>query len=218
MTGISTSCFTGNASDWIFVHDLAIRTTLGSSLWDRPGASSRSQPVNISIAVPHSVRLAGSSDHLAHSVNYGSLAKTIERRTNSGNFSCMEEMAQALADAVFADFPVIEEIRVTVTKPRALLNGRSATIQIVRSRTGTQLPTSDGVTGTDQILINDLELSTIIGVNPWERVSKQMVRINLVLDVEPWSSTYKAFDYEGVASRVSAVSVVLGRLPLTNGS
>ncbi|KAG8857012.1 trifunctional dihydropteroate synthetase [Tulasnella sp. 330] len=194
------------SKDWIIINSLSLTPTpLGSSLWDRPSVSSRPQPVTVSVAVPlASIRLAGASDGLANSVNYGTLAKTIERvvANRKEPFSCMEAMAEDVAAATFEEFSGVHEIQVVVAKPRALLHAKEAAVRITRKRGGDVVEHAED--RWDQILIRDLELSAIIGLNPWEREAKQVVRINLEMDVLTWKPSGSIpFDYKAVVWRVS---------------
>lgn len=187
--------------DWIFVNDLSIRTAVGASLWAKPGAETKSQPVLISLAVPFSVKLAGASDQLPHSIHYGILAKTAEKACENKSFGCMEAMAEEIASASLEAFDVMEEIKVTVEKPRALLHAESVSVVIERRRGAATMKAGD------RVVVKNLELSTIIGIHPWERENKQRVRVNLTLDVPRWSPLdSEGFDYVKVVDHVSEVS------------
>ncbi|CAO1612737.1 unnamed protein product [Jaminaea pallidilutea] len=94
-------------------------------------------------------------------------------------------------------------VTLKVQKPRALLHAKSAGVEIVRTAQdfvrpdGSRVKLSDEISGSDQysllispnspsavhdkVVVRDLLVSTILGVNPWERVDKQVVKINLVI-------------------------------------
>ncbi|KAG9035092.1 trifunctional dihydropteroate synthetase [Tulasnella sp. JGI-2019a] len=217
ITMCSDNLSRGRSRDWIIINSLSLPPIpLGSSLWARPSASTRPQPVTTSVAIPlplPSIRLASASDHLATSVNYGTLAKTIEHTVSKRNqygkeerFACMEELAEGIAQAAFGEFDAnaIREIQVVVAKPRALLYAKEAAVRITRRRLAGVEMRKEDEDGFDQILIRDLELSTIIGLNPWEREAKQVVRINLEMDVRPFEPARAVgFDYTAVVDHVS---------------
>ena len=63
--------------DTIPIRDLSLRACTGSSAWNRPDADKKQQPVLVSLVVPYNLALAGATDDLAHSLNYGALAKAV---------------------------------------------------------------------------------------------------------------------------------------------
>ncbi|KAG8906978.1 trifunctional dihydropteroate synthetase [Tulasnella sp. 403] len=190
-------------TDWVLVNRLSARLPLGSSLWPKPDADTKVQPVLISAAVPHSIKIAGASDALPTSINYGTLCKTIEKVCQSGElYSCMEHLADAICAAAFNAFPNMREIHLSVEKPRALTHAKSVSFATIRTREGRKAGEPD------RVEVNDLELSTIIGVNPWERDACQVVRICLALEIPCLSSeNTKGFDYRDIVTRVSEARV-----------
>lgn len=108
-----------------------------------------------------------------------------------------------VAAAAFEEFSeAVHEIEVVVAKPRALLHAKEAAVRVVRRR----FKHGHGKNLWDQFLIRDLELSTIVGLNPWEREARQVVRINLEMDVLAWRLRRSVpFDYKAVVERVSEV-------------
>lgn len=184
--------------DLILLHKLSFTSTAGSSLW---GKKDTPQPILVSASVPFSIRLAGAADHLPHSIHYGNFARTIERVCTAGSgFTSMERMAEDAASAALAEFPEMAEVNLEVQKPKALLHAKCAGIRIQRKRDKL------AVTSPDVIFIQGLELSTIIGIHPWERQHKQRVRISLTLEIGRWDSlNSEEFDYQALVSRVSDV-------------
>ncbi len=62
---------------------------------------------------------------------------------------------------------------------------------------------------TDNIRIERLELDCLIGVNPWERLTKQRITIDISMDVDlsaagESDSIRDTVDYRGVAKAVTA--------------
>jgi len=80
----------------------------------------------------------------------------------------------------------VPQITIRVEKPRALLHATSAGVEITRTKEDygpiekdpDALPASIN-SHHDIIFVKDLKVSTIIGVNPWEREEKQIVILNL---------------------------------------
>ncbi|KZO94683.1 Dihydropteroate synthase [Calocera viscosa TUFC12733] len=187
--------------DRILVSDLYVQTTLGSSLWPRPDAEMRKQPVSISISVPLSLSSAGSADTLADSISYGTICKAVERiARQEGAFGSAEDLAEGIADGCLDEFGSLSEVNVRVRKPRALLQAKSAGADITRRRTPSNVPERE-----DVYFLEDLALSTIIGMNPWERLEKQMVHLDISLFKPAPVRGIKLpeFDFRTLATRVS---------------
>ncbi|EWC47229.1 hypothetical protein DRE_03348 [Drechslerella stenobrocha 248] len=86
----------------------------------------------------------------------------------------VEHLAETLAAIILGDELRAEWVNVKVEQPKTLLRADAAGLEIVRRKDGVR-------DGQDQITIKDLKVATIIGVNPWERLERQQVVINLVI-------------------------------------
>ncbi|KAH7337582.1 Dihydropteroate synthase-like protein [Rhizoctonia solani] len=182
--------------DLIIIDGLSIHTTLGASHWPRPGVEQKIQPLVLSIAVPLSLAQSGTFDNLDESVSYGSICKVAEAcASQKGKFSSVESLSTGLADACFGSFKSIHEVQSVIEKRRALLHAKGAGVKSVRLRDGTEKQT---------YFVRELELSTIIGLHPWERVEKQFVRINLEWTLAPNTTLPPTgFDFRSLVARVS---------------
>ncbi|KZV96014.1 Dihydropteroate synthase [Exidia glandulosa HHB12029] len=186
-------------ADTIAVRDLAVRACIGKTAWNRPDADDKLQPVLVSVFVPYNVALAGSSDDLSHSLNYGALCKAVERCFNGQRkFASVEVAAEAIVETCLAAFPTIMRIRVRVSKTRAALQAKSVAVEIERTRI--PQPVSSR---SDVFVVEDLLLYPIIGVNPWEREDVQPVVINL--ELEPVLPLEAPFPYPDILRDVSDV-------------
>ncbi|EJD51844.1 Dihydropteroate synthase [Auricularia subglabra TFB-10046 SS5] len=188
-----------DGADIIAVRDLAVRACIGKTAWDRPDAEDKAQPVLVSVWIPYNLTLAGSSDDLAHSLNYGALCKTVQLCFGEeAKFESVEAAANQIAEACFAGFPTLMRLRIRVEKPRAALRAKSVAVEVERARL-----CGLHALNPDVFLVNDLELCPIIGVNPWEREAIQPVIINMSL--EPPSSLDSPFDYPRILREVTDV-------------
>ncbi|CAO1623423.1 unnamed protein product [Sympodiomycopsis kandeliae] len=186
--------------DSLHISQLCVRLPIGIDLWERTSA----QPVNIDIQVHTDVSQAGKSDHLPYSIHYGILVKEVEKhceeaaKENGKRYRSLEELAEGIAKVCLF---VCKASKVTlkVQKPRSLLHAKAAAVEITRiaqdfhHATGKpathgdeiadlaslSLSPKSGSAIEDKIVIEDLLISTILGVNPGERVDKQVVRINV---------------------------------------
>lgn len=190
--------------DVITVNELSLRVPLGPSHWPKPLSETLPQPIVVSLSVPYALATAGYSDQLADSVNYSSLSKAVEGLAASGRpFTSLEGFAEAACHTCFDKFSGVNQVDIRVEKLRGLLHAKSAGVNVTRHRGGAS-PTK---TEKTEVFVRDLTLSTIIGIHPWERVEKQVVKVNLsVALVEPDATD--PFDYRTLVESVSSVRPV----------
>ncbi|GAK63167.1 dihydropteroate synthase [Moesziomyces antarcticus] len=205
--------------DIIVVKKLEVRMIVGVDNWERVQA----QPVTIDARVHTDVSMAGKSDHLPHSIHYGILVKQLEAHCAAHRYRSLEALAEGLAKVCLF---VLHAPKVTlnVEKPRSLLHAASAGVQIARTRDDYMLADASPVPADldaaahnldelrlvpsstlaleDKVIVRDLIINTIIGVNPWEREDKQNVKLNLVI----YSGLSRA--KESLNSTVGVVDVV----------
>lgn len=194
-------------ADLIIINELAIHAPLGVSCWPKPGSELLPQPLSVTAKASVSVSRAGISDHLADSVNYSSLAKTIVSVINAPNASSLitslESFAEAACVTCLVDFPTLDEITVTIAKNKGLLDAERISYKLTCRKTAGKMFKSALYT------IENLRLSTIIGIHPWERAEKQIVCINLILDARDLgagsSVITPALDIRTLVKGVSAV-------------
>ncbi|KAF8313023.1 uncharacterized protein EI90DRAFT_3137001, partial [Cantharellus anzutake] len=155
--------------DKIILNKLSVRAPLGAFQWPKPGSEELSQPLVISAAAPLSVELAASSDSLPNSVNYGTLAKLIERVVAGilpgGEINSLETLGYALCTDCLKTFPNLDEINIEVEKPRAHLYAKGAGIKMTAQR-GDVTCGDVAKIAASRFYIRDLEFFTVIGINP----------------------------------------------------
>lgn len=191
--------------DSILLTGLTVRMLVGVDNWERI----KPQPVIIDVRVHTDVSLAGSSDHLPHSIHYGILTKELEAHCSNERYRSLEALAEGLAK-VCIFICRAPQVTLRVQKPRSLLHAHSAGVEITRTasdfltsqdenaetiyapatKASSTILTPDQLNSlrlspnstsaiNDRVFVKDLCISTILGVNPWERVDKQVVKINL---------------------------------------
>lgn len=200
--------------DLIIVNELAIHAPLGASHWPKPGSELLPQPLSVTAKASVSVSRAGFTDLLSDSVNYSSLAKAIEsvvRGPNSSSLiNSLESFAEAACITCLVKFATIDEITVTVSKKRGLLHAECISYELKCRKSGA------ATLRCASYHVRNLRHSTIIGIHPWERAEKQIVCINLVLDVGDIDSGSSmitaAFDFGYLVNGISAVRLYPLRL------
>ncbi|KAI9175818.1 trifunctional dihydropteroate synthetase [Blastocladiella emersonii ATCC 22665] len=216
--------------DEIRVRDLVVRNRVGVDNWER----AKPQPLRISLSVHTDVDGPGAHDQLTDSVHYGVLTRAVTEFAEACEFRSMEALAVGIARLTLNTFggpKGARRVDVDVEKPRSLLHAECAGIRISRSEAELaaldaaatrddpahhpQSPTSATFASPspaantahgDQIYIRDLSISTIIGVNPWEREEKQLVVLNLTLfppaPISGRDRVHRAYNYRLVAAAV----------------
>lgn len=161
--------------DTISVRALEVRMTAGLDGWGR----AIPQPVRIDAVLRTDVEKAGHSDHLPYSLNYGEVYRALERHCREHAYKNVGQLAHALAGVC------VQECRapwaeVSVRLPRALLQARYATMRVARD--ARDFPHVDPAhAACDRLEIEALEVFAILGVNPWERETKQRLFIHLAI-------------------------------------
>jgi FolB domain-containing protein len=161
--------------DSILLRDISINATVGPDRWGKV----RAQPVLISVRLSLSLVEAATNDDLDKTINYGLLTKDI-LKVSGKEFRSVFELARA----------VLALIRETVSDGRlvsAFVNVEALN-QFLTAHSFVSTITYDAAkdSSTETITIKDLQLYTIIGVNPPERIHKQSVVTNVVFHGVHW--------------------------------
>ncbi|KAI9019827.1 Dihydropteroate synthase-like protein [Hyaloraphidium curvatum] len=158
----------GPVPDRIIIKELRLRGVVGADSWERL----KQQPLVVSICLDSDTAGAGKTDSLSRSVNYSTVAKFVQDIVEArGPHKSAATLAGDLAWRCLDHFG-IDGITVRVEVPRAVLHAGSAGVEVTRRR-GRSEPL------LDCYFLKDLRVSTIIGVNPWEREEKQVVSISV---------------------------------------
>ncbi|KAJ1727725.1 trifunctional dihydropteroate synthetase, partial [Coemansia biformis] len=196
-------------ADKIIVRDLEVRSVLGNDSWERR----RPQPLLITVEIHTSISSAGKTDRVTESVHYGIACKRVTAFAESAHgLQSLEAFAEGVVHACLGVTHRALAVYALVRKPRALLHAEYAGVEIFRTRRealgswgdagGAQCDAEDdaddvavaaeraaaeaaaGPLGDeDRIVVKKLTLSTIIGVNLWERHYKQVVELGLTLHI-----------------------------------
>ncbi|KAI9311042.1 Dihydropteroate synthase-like protein [Dichotomocladium elegans] len=171
--------------DKILIKNLVVKNVTGVDSWQRL----KSQPVVISVWLYTDITAAGNSDIVTNSIHYGHVTKAITKLAETSSFKSIEALGHAILKVCCVDFGAVRTT-VRLEQPKALLHAAAAGVQLSRTRkdfdgvndgTVETLGDKSGLGVEDMVFVKDLRLSTIIGVNPWEREEKQVVLINLTV-------------------------------------
>ncbi|WFD04668.1 trifunctional dihydropteroate synthetase [Malassezia obtusa] len=175
--------------DTIAVRGLEVRMHAGLDAWGRAVP----QPVHIDAVLRTDVERAGRSDHLPYSLNYGEVYRALEAHCRAHRYDDVGALADALAQVCREGrAPWVE---LTVRLPRALLRAAHVAMTVVRSA-----ELAGAADAYDRLCIDGLEAYAILGVNAWERETRQRVCIHLDM-----AAAARPVRYEALARAVEAL-------------
>ncbi len=119
-------------SDHIRVHRLAVFARHGVL----PEEAVMGQRFFISLDATVDTRAAGATDDLTKSVSYADMADVAVDIATHRRFKLLEALAEAIATALLASFPLIEAISVRIDKPSAPVQQvlENVSVEITRRR------------------------------------------------------------------------------------
>ena len=82
-----------------------------------PEEQQRRQPFRVDLDVGADLSVAGASDRLQDTVDYGALCASVEELLTGGRFTLLEALAERIAEQVL-EHPLVHTVTVTVTKLR----------------------------------------------------------------------------------------------------
>lgn len=198
------------ASDVIFVDSLHVSANIGPDCWGRD----RSQPIDISVYLhlkESYLDRAGASDNVLDSVDYSDLTKKIgnfikaKSESETPGFRGPEQLIQAVTEQAFdLAGEAAAAVRVTVGVPKMILLAAGFSVDI------TSVNDQSKSIATKRVLIKDLVLPVIIGVNPAERKSKQRIKVNIIFHekISSASPLSTAVNYQQVVAQLCEVCLV----------
>lgn len=156
--------------DTVYLDGVSLTAVVGPDCWGRPG---KKQPVLLDIAMHTDIRLAGDTDDVLQSIHYGNLYKAVAKSVETDTFEDLDQLASAICATALT--PELSggnaAVELTITLPKGLLLAEG-----VGLRTGIR----KAVFESGRVLfMKDIRLACIIGVNPPERLQKQIVVLNL---------------------------------------
>lgn len=120
------------AMDCLIIKEAAFNCSIGVGSEERK----RKQPIVVDCRIGIDISRAVKSSSIADTVDYIRVHDEMKEIAESGEHILIENLAEALARRILED-PKVEEVTLTIKKPRALL-GRAAlgAIEITRRRDG----------------------------------------------------------------------------------
>lgn len=101
--------------DKILIRDLNIFAYHGVN----PEEKRDGQPFIFDIDLSVNMTKACHSDSVEDTVSYAKVIKTVIRTVTSEKYDLLERVAQVTADAIFAEYPDVFNVKITLKKPQA---------------------------------------------------------------------------------------------------
>ena len=175
--------------DTIHLRNLCVSATIGPDAWGRD-TPPRAQPIIISLQLHFDTTIAGNSDKLRDTFSYGQMYRDVIKTAGGASFESIDDLAWSLGE-LFNGWPG-KRIEMQVLAPKASLRAEggltkecSWELSIGHSRRQYTLISHAWT-------IRGLKLACIIGVNPHERLEKQIVNIDLQIVGEITTTAYEA--------------------------
>jgi FolB domain-containing protein len=114
--------------DKIIIRDLTVKAIIGTL----PHERTTTQTIIFNIELGLDLAAAGHSDALDDTVNYQEIEQRIKQMAEMGRFFLLEKMAETAAE-ICLSYDMIEQVKITIDKPAALVDSDSVAIVIERS-------------------------------------------------------------------------------------
>jgi FolB domain-containing protein len=163
--------------DSVFIRGLSLSAVVGKDVWHRDG---KTQPVLIDLEMPTNIEVAAEKDSVSNTIHYGILCKAITKAIKARHFDSLPDLADAISQAAMSEGRGELGLDLTILLPKAHLHAEGVGIrrrQTYESDEGVKVLRSE----SDILVVKNLRISCIIGVNPHERLEKQMVVFNIRL-------------------------------------
>ena len=116
--------------DAIIIEGLKVETVVGCFNWERQIL----QPLLLDLTIRHDLGQAAMSDELEDTLNYAQICEIAAEVIQQAQPKLIEHAAKLVLDALFATFPGIESIMITVRKPAIIAQANSVGIRLERHR------------------------------------------------------------------------------------
>ncbi len=119
--------------DLVFIQGLEVYCVIGLQPWERQVK----QKVRLDLALETDTRPAAAGDDSSEALDYKAVAKAAQLLVEQSEFKLVEALAERLATAILAEFPLAASVRVRLAKPGAVRFAESVGVEIERRREGT---------------------------------------------------------------------------------
>jgi len=116
--------------DIIFIEALKVDTIIGIYDWEKQFK----QPLYFDIEVQADTRISAQTDDIHKTVNYKALSDDIIAFVEATKYELLETLAEDICQLILKSYDSVKSMTLTVKKPQAIPQAKSAGIRIIRSR------------------------------------------------------------------------------------
>ena len=158
--------------DVVLLRNLRFELAVGFDAWHRRG---KPQPVSISLEIGSgaAIQNAAAGDDVSKALDYGKLYKLIHRKLTTSNTHFRD--VHALQDAVRNCIASNVTVKIEINLPKALLRAEGGLTYF-----RVEEYKNDHLLAVETLNISGIRCACIIGVNPHERLEKQVVIVGLI--------------------------------------
>ncbi|KAK0239138.1 Dihydropteroate synthase [Armillaria nabsnona] len=199
-----------SGTDYIRVKDLLVNVYLSSGARWPPKEPTKPtlQPIFITLSIPYDIKNAADNDDLENSISYSALASAVRAAlspTSSAEFTpvfdSLECVGCRICDLLLSESPyrsALHQIQLKISQTKAPLHCRAIGIESSAARSA-----DSWYVDRISYFCEDIECHAIIGVNPAERLEKQLVRFNISIDHPGYlPGTGKFLDFRSLIRRL----------------
>ncbi|MCJ1385111.1 trifunctional dihydropteroate synthetase [Xylographa soralifera] len=166
-----------DTQDIIFLRNLRLSAVIGKDAW---GRVAKAQPVILSIALQQNLVNAAAQDDINQTVSYGQICKDVTKFVEETRaFNDLLSFNTLLCNVALLKGWGDGNLDVLTILPKASLRAEGGLGLNTSFLGGKDRMIDDS---SNKFLVKDMKLYCIIGVNPHERTSKQLVVVNLVIE------------------------------------
>jgi FolB domain-containing protein len=171
-------------ADRILLPNLPLKACLPDYAWSETKSDLKLQPVTVSLSVHADLSKAGRTDDLDASVSYSDLSKIAQKHVTEGSSfpggirQVAAQLLQAVEDHSFPTFQHAFASSVQVQQTKALFQADSVSVE-------TSQPARRPAERTEVLSIHHFRVESLIGVNDFERKSRQPLLLDLDLELAP---------------------------------
>lgn len=173
--------------DIIHLRNLRLSAVIGFDAWNRPN---QSQPIILSLQLYLDRTPAGNSDDIKDTFSYGQMCKEVIKKVDGKSFEGIDQLALSVG-GLFNDWPG-NMLKLQVSAPKSILRVEGG---LTKECIWQQEDSNRW--GSHAWAIEGLKIPCIIGVNPHERLQKQVVNVNLHITGAIEDATYRQQVIEG---------------------
>lgn len=166
--------------DSVFIKNLAATAITGKDAWNRPTP----QPLTISVDLKTDFHNASLTDNLKYSLNYAVISRSISeymKQNEHRNFKSLANIGESISEVLGktnSNNEINYDATISVKSEKSEIRADSVEFVLNRKRDGEPI-----VGISDQYKVNKLRLLTIIGVFTFERLQRQIVDVDLTIDL-----------------------------------